>query len=413
MGEGAMDNVNRPLVALINNVQTPYRIHLHRRIVREIPEIRIASVYTHDQPDQPWESRRIDEINPILFGQGHPVVEQARLKWVRSDWRKGGRITAWLRDQNASAVILGGYNDLTRLRIIRWCRRAGVPCFIFADSNIKGDTATGLRRLIKRMFVGWVVRNVTGLMPCGTLGRAFFERYGADPKRCYFVPYEPDYDLIRGIDEQSVSEARRAFGLRPDRRHLVVCARLVQFKRVDLAIDAFAAIAGERPEWDLVIIGDGPLRAELQARVPATLRERVKWAGFVGEQARVSALYRASDVLLCPSDYEPWAVVINEAVGAGMAVVASDVVGAAAELVRDGVNGAIFHAGDLGGLIGKLREVTAPTNIDQFKGGSEGVLAAWRSRGDPIKGTRAALADAGVIPSDNSVANGPGSYDRR
>jgi glycosyltransferase involved in cell wall biosynthesis len=146
-----------------------------------------------------------------------------------------------------------------------------------------------------------------------------------------------------------------------------------------------------------VVIGDGRLRPSLERRVPAQVRPRIRWTGFSGEPATVAALYHNADVLVLPSDCEPWAVVINEAVAAGLAIVASDVVGAAAELVRDGVNGRIFPAGDAAALAGRLLEVTDPANVDRMKAASAGVLADWRARGDPVQGLRRALVDAGVI----------------
>jgi len=146
-----------------------------------------------------------------------------------------------------------------------------------------------------------------------------------------------------------------------------------------------------RRDWDLVIAGDGELKGELQALVPREMEGRVKWLGFLSDQGDVSAVYRNSDVLCLASEHEPWALVVNEAVAAGLAVVASDVVGAAAELVREGVNGKTFVSKDLDGLIGALRWVTDGENIDGCRASSAGVLADWRKRGDPILGLKTAL----------------------
>jgi glycosyltransferase involved in cell wall biosynthesis len=65
-------------------------------------------------------------------------------------------------------------------------------------------------------------------------------------------------------------------------------------------------------------------------------------------------------VLALPSDYEPWALVINEAAAAGLPSVSSDVVGATAELVRNGVNGRLFPVGSRRGAERCLRDVTRP-----------------------------------------------------
>lgn len=394
---GGRSDGGRPVLAFIVNVVTPYRLHVHQRLAREIPEVRLATLITHDQADQPWEAQRSAEVGPVEFGRGHPVSETARRKHLSRDWRKGGEIIAWLKEHRAAAVIVAGYNDVTRLRVIAWCKRAGVPVYLTADSNVHGDRASGLKRLIKKIYVGWILRGLAGVMPCGSAGATYFERYGVARNHIFYHPYEPDYQLIRDITPQQIAAQQQKHGLDPARRRIVLCARLVPVKRVDLAIDAFARIAGERPEWDLVLIGDGPLRKELEARVPEALKARVRFLGFIGDQGVISALYRGSDVLVLPSDYEPWAVVINEAVAAGLAVVASDVVGAAIELVKDGVNGRVFPAGNLDALSAALREVTDPNRIGPMRAAAPAALADWIRRGDPVAGVRAALVQIGVL----------------
>jgi glycosyltransferase involved in cell wall biosynthesis len=270
-----------------------------------------------------------------------------------------------------------------------WCRQHGVPVFITGDSNIADDRATGWRRAIKRAFVSYVVRSLaTGVMPFGSRGAAYFRRYGANPRKIFFVPLEPDY---RQLSHPAPTPAVTALRFDPNRRRLLYSGRLVSWKRVDLLIDAFAAIASQRADWDLVIVGDGPERNALVARVPPALNGRVIWTGGFRAAADVAALYALCDVLVLPSDREPWALVINEAAAAGLAIVSSTVPGAAAELVRDGVNGRIFSAGDLQALIQVLRDVTSADKIDAVKAGSSGVLADWRRRADPIAGLRKAV----------------------
>jgi glycosyltransferase involved in cell wall biosynthesis len=385
-----------PVLAIVMNVQTPYRIHLHRRFAREIPQIRLASLYTHDVGDQAWARQHVEEINPVYFGQGHAVADQGHPRWMRRDWSKGSAIIRWLKDHKAAAVLVGGYDDLTRLRIFAWCRRNRVPCFVCADSNIKGDKATGLRRLVKRQLVGRVVRSVSGALVFGSRGAEYFRSYGARPESIFYSPCEPDYDLINGVPAQTISAVLARFGLDPARRRFIVCGRLVGAKRVDMVIDAFRTIAAQRPDFDLVVIVDGPLAPQLKERVEPGLRSRVCFTGFLNDQAAISALYKASHVFVIASDYEPWGLVVNESVAAGMAIVSSDAVGSAPELVHDGVNGRVFPAGDLNALIDCLREVSAQPRLDQCRAGSAQVLADWRRRGDPVEGLRKALRFAGI-----------------
>jgi glycosyltransferase involved in cell wall biosynthesis len=387
---------NIPL-AIISNGMPPYRLHLHDRIVREMPRVKLFSILTHDDGTSQWDLQLPAAIGPHHFGPGEPSALQSKPARALHEFKKGGRIIRFLRDHGVRAVVINGYNDPGRLRIIRWCRRHHVPCFVSGDSNVRGDQASGVKLRAKRILLGWLARNVTGLLPCGTLGRQFFQRYGADSSRIWFFPVEPDYDLIAQLPDERVEQARSKYQLDPARRRLVFSGRLVDVKRVDLLIDAFNAIAAERPQWDLVVVGDGPLRQSLQQRVKPQWAQRVIWTGFLADQADVTALYRCCDALVLPSDYDAWALVVNEAAAAGLALVCSDVVGAAAELLREGVNGRSFRKGEVESLREALLEVTDETVIDAYRRRSPQVLQEWRERGDPINGLRAALRAAGML----------------
>lgn len=388
----------RPIVAVISNTLTPYRLALHRRIVRELPQIELWSVFTHGEGDNRWGDRPPADINPVEFGAGEPAVGLHGPRRPLHEWRKGGRIIRWLSDHGAAAVVVLGYNDPGRLRVLRWCHGRRVPVFLFGDSNIRDDDARarGWRGWLKRRFLPRVFRWCNGVLTCGSRGVEYFARYGVPRDRVYLFPYEPDYAAIAAVTSDQVARARTRFGLDPRRRHIIFSGRLADQKRVDLLLDAFATVAPRRPDWDLVIAGTGPDEAALRMRVPADLAARVHWLGFIDDATTLTGLYKACDVLVLPSWFEPWGVVINEAVAAGLAVVASEAVGAAAELVRDGVNGRIFPVGDVAKLGECLSDVTSPERCERMKAAAATVLADWRRRADPVSGLKEALAAAGV-----------------
>jgi glycosyltransferase involved in cell wall biosynthesis len=181
---------------------------------------------------------------------------------------------------------------------------------------------------------------------------------------------------------------------------------LIPIKRVDLVIDAFAAVADERPEWDLIIVGKGESQPELERRAGGLLAaRRVRFLGFQ-DTAGVAAIYRRSHAMVLASDYEPWALVVNEAAAAGMAIVASDRVGAAYELVKNGENGFVFPAGDLARLTQCVREVADPARIEGMRSASLREIARWRREADPVAGLRGALRAAGVLERQMAADGG-------
>jgi glycosyltransferase involved in cell wall biosynthesis len=211
-------------------------------------------------------------------------------------------------------------------------------------------------------------------------------------------PFVPDIQLFENTPAAAIEQMRERFKLQPGRRRLLFSARMMEVKRPDLAVNAFGRIADERPEWDLVMVGDGPLRIELEASVPPRLRERVIWTGFLNSPEEIAGVYAQCDAMVLPSDHEPWGVVVVEAAAAGLAIVASDNVGAAPELVKPGMNGAVFRAGDLSALTEALREITAAGRVNEAKIQSLAVLHEWLAECDPVAAFRHALREARVMP---------------
>ena len=164
-------------------------------------------------------------------------------------------------------------------------------------------------------------------------------------------------------------------------RELVVlfCAKLQPWKRPLDLLRAFAR-AGV-PDAMLVYAGEGPLRAQLETEAAALcIRDRVRFLGFVN-QSQLPPVYAASDVMVLPSSYEPFAVVVNEAMLCGCPVVASDRVGAARDLVIPNHNGLVYPCGDVEALAALLRKLLAErTTLVAMRENARQRLATWSPR---------------------------------
>jgi glycosyltransferase involved in cell wall biosynthesis len=397
----------RPALAIMCQTVPPYRQHLHRRLAREVPELRLLTINTHKDKTRDWRLEEDADIGLVnlsaaqtAVGSGESLRARLSITRLRDEWRQGQQAIELLKQNAVAAVIVNGYNDLGRLRVMRWCRQQQIPCFIWGDANICAERLLPTwKKKLKRAVIARVLPLVSGCFGCGRYGVEYWKHYGADPESIFVSPYEPDYALIQNLPEAYVDEVARNHQFDVHRRRMLFSGRMISEKRPDLLVDSFIQLAAERPEWDLVMLGDGPMKTALEARVPAELADRVNWLPFSNNQQEVSALYRACDMLVLPSDYEPWALVINEAVASDMAVVATHVVGAAVEMVVDGENGRLIPPGDQHALREALLDVTHPAHIDRMKGAASECLADWRRRGDPVAGIRQALESVGVLPT--------------
>lgn len=395
---------SRPGLAIVANSITPYHVNLYRSIVAGIPELKLHLLVSHWAADFDWKVDVPSEVTVARFGavDEHPLENPLRRPiW---DWNKGGRLIRYVRNNQIRAVIINGYRFISFLRLMKYCHAAGIPFYVNADSNIRNEPKLSpLQRFAKQRLYAWWTRRAAGVMSMGTLGDQFFVKYGADPHRLYRVPCWPDFEAFSHVDQDRLSQFCQKFGLNRERHYMLYSGRLVPHKRVDLLIDAFAAVGSQRPDWDLLVVGDGVQRDDLKQRVPEALRSRVVWTGFLDGDDAATA-FHAADLLVLSSDHEPWALVIQEAMAAGLAVVSSDVSGAAFELIEDGRSGRIFPAGNLEQLQRALLDVSADDALANFKDEARASLKRWRTIVDPVAEIRRALTDAGVLQLNTTAA---------
>ena len=185
---------------------------------------------------------------------------------------------------------------------------------------------------------------------------------------------------------------------------IVVVSRLKRYKRVDVAIRAFAEIRSDLPDAELVVIGDGDQRRDLEA-LARTLRLPARFLGQVSDEQKALWLNRAR-LVINPSSKEGWGMVAVEAMACGTPVVASDIPGHR-DSVPEGV-GIRVPYGDVG------RTAAAATRLLRSDGHyehlrQEGLLWSQRQSWEGLaRGFEGLLAEeargaAAGIPLTNSI----------
>jgi glycosyltransferase involved in cell wall biosynthesis len=133
------------------------------------------------------------------------------------------------------------------------------------------------------------------------------------------VPLD-EFSRLRGADE--VAAARHELGLRPNQFAIGTITRLHESKGNSYLVDAAAAVVGRRPDVRFVLVGEGPLRSDLEAQAGRLgLGERFIFAGFRRDAARTLSAF---DLTVFPSLWEGTPLTAFEALAAGRPIVATD-----------------------------------------------------------------------------------------
>jgi glycosyltransferase involved in cell wall biosynthesis len=235
---------------------------------------------------------------------------------------------------------------------------------------------------LRRLFA-----DCSGFLAIGSKNRDYYVEHGIAANRIFPMPYAVDnaFFAMRADAARSNRTAWRASqGIPDDSPVLLFAGKLTRRKRPDLLLEAWRRAAwpgGHRPV--LMFAGDGDMRAELEAHAAGAVR----FLGF-RNQSELPAVYAAADLLIVPSEREPWGLVVNEAMACGTAVIASDAVGAAYDLI-DASCGAVFRSGDAGDLARAM--MAALPRAAELGSAARRRIAAWDFEAD-VRGLRAACA---------------------
>jgi hypothetical protein len=285
-----------------------------------------------------WDINLLDGYRSTMLGRRSLPGKPA---WLASACR-------WLRRQDV--IVLHGHADPDILLASAACRALRVPYVLRGDSHAE-PSAHGWRRSARHLVAGTVVRGAAGALPAGERNAGFYRRYAQIPH--FAAPYSVDNDRFRVMSEAARTARTgrlEALGLDAQKPTVIFSGKLIEQKRT---LDAVRAIGQSGGSFNLLVLGDGPLRAEIRSyerELP------VRCLGFVN-QAELPRWYGCGDLLVLPSGREPWGLVVNEALHYGCPVVVSDHCGCVPELVTEGQSGYVFKTGDANDLARKMNTV--------------------------------------------------------
>jgi glycosyltransferase involved in cell wall biosynthesis len=320
----------------------------------------------------------------LVGGHPHMFLTQGAVP-SRSD-RLRARVHLRHVIRSWDVAVINGYSTALTTTAIGACWMGSVPYLLRSDTSIRAKHPIASPR---HWWPRAVSRRSAGGLAVGRRNAAIHRELGTPS--IFSAPFAVDVERFRTAASRvhaARSGFRRALALPEDVPVIAFAGKFLDLKRPSDVLAAAARIAAPA---HVLMIGDGPLSSALRS---AATDLPVTFTGFLNQEAMPEAL-ACADVLVLPSYYEPWGLIVNEAMACGCVPVVSDQVGCGPDLVAG--LGEIFPVGDLdalGAAIGRaLVTARSPGTADRL---------ADRLRGFTLEACAAGYEEAMLTVSKTS-----------
>jgi glycosyltransferase involved in cell wall biosynthesis len=350
--------VGKPSIAVVFHHIGPYH---HARLNAAADRLSVRGIEWSAKGYDAWGAAR----TPVRYHKVSLFPEATNRSPGNDELRSA--FSSALEQGKPDVVAINGWNNFGSLIAANCCVRRRIPMVVMSESSRQDKPRTGWKENIKR--------RIASLYSAALVGGQRHVEYLAElgmPRERIFTGYDvvDNHYFCQKADEirSLKSEVRQKYAL--PKNYFLASARFVEKKNLPKLISAYAQYrdrlkgigvtdAGYNTcaPWELVLLGDGPLRETLNSQLSTlSLNEHVHLPGFKPYD-QLPVYYALANAFVHASTTEQWGLVVNEAIAAGLPVIVSNRCGCAPELVNG--NGFTFDPTNENALATRLLEMAA------------------------------------------------------
>jgi len=282
---------------------------------------------------------------------------------------------------NPAVVVVPGWAGKATFSALSWCIRHGVPIITMSESTAWDEQRVWWKEFVKRQIVGLYSAALVGGRP-----HADYMKTLGMPQGRIFLGYDTvdnAYFSTRAAHVRGQEPAIRAEYKLPA-KYFLASARFIEKKNLARLIEAYARYrsladsAKVEVIWELVLLGDGALRQELE--IAAETFAVTQWIHMPGfkQYPELPVFYGLAGAFLHASTTEQWGLVVNEAMASGLPVLISSRCGCTQDLVQEGVNGHALDPHNIEEMARRMFEIsTLGQQLAEMGEGSQRIISHW------------------------------------
>lgn len=384
-------------LAILNTHPIQYFAPLYKRLAQE-ERIELTVLYCSR-----WGANEyVDPQFNTVFKWDIPLLEGYNYKFLKN-LRKTENVNKFFNLINIEVIsdliknrydflLIHGHNNLTNIIAVITAKIIGIKLLMRADTQLYVKKSK-IKKIFRKTLLRLFYKLFDGFLYIGTRNREFYNYIGVPENKLFFVPYAVNNDFFISKVEnarKNISEIKKKFNLNNNNINILYASKLITSKKPIDLLKAYEIVKREFENINLIFVGTGEEEDNLKNYVKKNRLKDVFFLGFLN-QSVLPKILAVSDIFVLPAINEQWGLIINEAMCAGQPIIVANEVGAVPDLLKEGINGYSFEAGNINQLAEKLLLISKNDNlrISMMRKSLE-IISKW-SYTEDIMGIKQAL----------------------
>jgi glycosyltransferase involved in cell wall biosynthesis len=342
-------------VVILHNIISPYKILLFNALHEAYDNFKVLYISESEQRRE-WKINKdgikfsyeimfrmpLDDVNPVLL--------------FKKTWKH-------LNALNPEILIIDGYSYTSSWAGLFWAKKNKRKIILWSSSNEDDRKRIFYKEFLKRFFV----KRCDAYNVYGTKSKAYLIKLGAKKDRIFIVGNNTDnaFYYNETMKWKKMRDALCQEYAMPAHNFLYI-GRFSEEKNIFTLLDAYNKAIDMSDEWGLILVGSGPQKRAIEDYIQKQKIRNVLLPGFQ-QKSEICKFFAISDVFVLPSVSEPWGLVVNEAMAAGLPVLVSRKCGCYPDIVKDNENGFSFDPFDKNALFNlMLKIVNGETDLEKM-----------------------------------------------
>lgn len=276
-------------------------------------------------------------------------------------------------------VWIHGYNYFSLILAFIICRIKKIPIMFRGETHLQLKRSY-LREKLHRFFVYFFFKKVDKFLSIGKKNKSYYKSFGIENNKIFDVPYTIDNERYIKFSNEYVNKnylLKSKLNINNDTKVILFASKFMKRKHPELLVQSAIDLKNSGYDFHLLLIGDGELKEDLEYLVKKNNLKNCTFTGFIN-QSEIPKYYSISDIFVLASENEPWGLVVNEAMCAGLPIILNKEVGCSDDLLLDNINGLEIDIKNKSSLTNSLKYLLDnPKKLEEMSLNSKKIIQDW------------------------------------